>query len=771
MPHAVHILGVRHHGPGSARLVASALARLKPDAVLIEGPADASDVLPLAAHPRCIPPVALIVYEPEDPQQAAFYPFAEFSPEWQALRWAMQQGVTLEFIDLPPAARRANRRDPSTPREAVPGELAPSAHAVPPATESPTSAEPSSPEDLAPLDALALAAGYPDGEAWWGRLIEELRGDTEPLAVFAAVSEAMAATRKALVERAHDPEEAVREAHMRRAIRAAIKRGHTCIAVVCGAWHAPVLGAEALASTPARADDELLKGLRRSKTVSTWIPWTSQRLSLQSGYGAGVHSPGWYRHVWQSNAHVSESWLTTVARLLRTHGLDAPPAGVIEAVRLADGLAALRNRARPGLEELQEATLAILCHGNPLPLELIRSALIVGHRLGEVPEDTPAVPLQRDLTALQRSLRLKPTAVAQDLDLDQRKPLDLARSHLLHRLNLLDIPWGVLSTEPQSSVSTFHERWRLTWQPEFAVNLIDAARYGNTVEQAATAKAAERASQASSLPALITLLDEVLLAELTPAADQLLLRISDLSAVAADVTHLLATIPPLARIQRYGNVRSMRAATIAPMVRSMVARVCAGLVAACASLDDQAAAGMAQAIAHAHSALMTLQQEDLTSPWLLCLRALGESHSHGLISGLAWRVLLDTGAADTQAAEAQLALALSPASGPDRAAAWLEGFLGQSGLVLVHDQRLLALIDAWLCGLPRGTFEQICPVIRRTFSTFPRPERRQLGDKLRRMGHTQAPLQDADQAAMEYSSQRGQLVNPILDTILGEAPA
>ena len=49
------VLGIRHHGPGSARSVLAELDRLKPDAVLIEGPSDATSLISLAAHPITAP--------------------------------------------------------------------------------------------------------------------------------------------------------------------------------------------------------------------------------------------------------------------------------------------------------------------------------------------------------------------------------------------------------------------------------------------------------------------------------------------------------------------------------------------------------------------------------------------------------------------------------------------------------------------------------------------------------------------------------------------
>jgi hypothetical protein len=70
-------------------------------------------------------------------------------------------------------------------------------------------------------------------------------------------------------------------------------------------------------------------------------------------------------------------------------------------------------------------------------------------------------------------------------------------------------------------------------------------------------------------------------------------------------------------------------------------------------------------------------------------------------------------------------------------AAWVEGFLSGGGLLLVHDDRLLHLIDAWLADLPADTFDDVLPLLRRTFGTFDAPERRAIGDRMRR--HTSDP--------------------------------
>ncbi len=110
----VHLFGVRHHGPGCARSLVKALEALQPDCVLIEGPPEADDLLALAGAEGMEPPVALLLYAPEAPQYATFYPFAEFSPEWQAIRYALQQGVPVQFMDLPQVHALALARERET---------------------------------------------------------------------------------------------------------------------------------------------------------------------------------------------------------------------------------------------------------------------------------------------------------------------------------------------------------------------------------------------------------------------------------------------------------------------------------------------------------------------------------------------------------------------------------------------------------------------------------------------------------------------------------
>ncbi|WP_245666754.1 DUF5682 family protein [Actinomadura latina] len=720
----VEVYGIRHHGPGSARALRGALEEFKPDAVLIEGPPDADPIVELAGDAGMVPPVALLAYSPapdpasgEGGRKAAFWPFAEFSPEWQAIRYGLAAGVPVRFCDLPAA-----------------NQLVPSA-------EEP----PDEGIRLDPLGWLAKAAGYDDAERWWDDVVEHRGGGPSP---FPAIAEAMTELRTQLAEEAptgHRQREEQREAHMRRTLRRTLKEGHERVAVVCGAWHVPALRAK----VPAAHDDRTLRGLPRTKVAMTWVPWTHGRLAGHSGYGAGVRSPGWYHHLFAARDRPIERWLTAAARVLRDEDLHVSSAHVIEAVRLAEALAALRGRPLAGLDEVTEATRAVLCEGADLPVELIQKRMVVGERLGAVPERTPMVPLQRDLQAEQRRLRLKPSALDKEHDLDLRKPTDLERSRLLHRLRLLDVDWGVPADTGRSK-GTFRETWTLTWRPEFDVELIEASAWGTTVRGAATARAEALAAHAAALADLTSVAERCLLADLGDALPAVMRALADRAAVDTDVAQLMSAMPALVRALRYGDVRGTSTGPLRTVVDGLVVRVCVGLPPAVTGLDDDAAREFLAHVDAVHGALSLLADDDHLERWRSTLENLltRPDALHGLIEGRLTRLLLDAGRLGD--VPARMARAVSAGAAPDRAAAWVEGFLSGGALLLLHDEPLLRLVDAWIAGLPAGSFTDVLPLLRRTFGAYPAAERRAIGDRLRRPaspreGPPPAPDEDLDE--------------------------
>ncbi|MGW6640946.1 DUF5682 family protein [Streptomyces iakyrus] len=764
------LLGVRHHGPGSARAVRAALEEVRPRVVLIEGPPEADALIPLAADEEMRPPVALLAHAVDEPGHSAFWPLAGFSPEWIALRWALEHHVPARFIDLPATHTLAWGRQED--EAATEGERPPPAETAPDGDTGPGPAE----LRIDPLGVLADAAGYDDPERWWEDVVEHRgAGEGDALASFTALEEAMGALRETYGSGGHD-RDLVREAYMRLQVRAAQREFEGGVAVVCGAWHVPALRQR----TTVAADRALLKGLPKVRTDMTWVPWTHRRLARTSGYGAGIDSPGWYGHLFSAPDRPVERWLTKVAGLLRAEDRIVSSAHVIEAVRLAETLAAMRGRPLPGLSETTDAVRAVMCEGSDVPLALIRDRLVVGDELGEVPPSAPAVPLQRDLTRLQRRLRLKPEALERELELDLRKENDADRSRLLHRLRLLGIAWGEPAAS-RGSTGTFRETWRLRWEPELSVRVAEAGVWGTTVLSAATAKAEADAVGAEGLADVTGLAERCLLAELPDALPTVMRVLADRAALDTDVGHLAQALPALVRSLRYGDVRGTDTAALAEVAAGLAERVFVGLPPACAALDADAAEEMRGHVDAVHGAVALLGDAPavghgrLRGRWQSVLRVLsGRDTVPGVIRGRAVRLLLDDGQLAQDEAALLMGLVLSPGTPPADAAAWIEGFVGGGsggGMLLVHDERLLGLVDAWLTGVPAEAFTDVLPLLRRTFSAYEPGVRRTLGELVRRGPGTAGGATAAGTAtpgfAADFDTERADAVLPVVRLLLG----
>lgn len=724
---SVHVFGIRHHGPGCAQSLRAALETLAPDAVLVEGPPDADALLPLVADEGLVPPVALLVHVLDQPQTAVFYPFAEFSPEWQALRYATTRGVPVRFMDLPCAITLAPRARSEEER----------ASAGSPAGQAPEGSEPVDAErdtelDLDPelrddpLGVLAEAAGFSDREQWWDVQVEQRR---DPTGLFEAILTAMSAVRE---QHERDPlRERQREAHMRSVIRATQKQGATRIAVVCGAWHAPVLAELG----PAKPDLELLKGLPKVKVASTWIPWTYSRLSRHSGYGAGVESPGWYAHVWRYGDRAATTWATLAARLLRGEDLDASSASAIETVRLAQSLSAVRDLPLPGLVELRHAIEAVLCQGQPSRLELVRQKLEVGEALGAVPDHAGQVPIWRDFERETKRLRLKLSADPKLLELDLRKDLDRERSNLLYRLRILGVEWGKLQPGAQGA-GTFREHWQLRWSPDLSVELMAGNLHGNTLHAAASSALRERAGHAD-LSEVTRLVELALTAGLAEPLSALLGELDTRAASSSDVVQQMNALSPLARMVRYGDVRGTPVAQVFAVVKALFERIVVGLVPACSQLDDEAARTVLQALNHAHAACSLLDDAELRADWLDAIAALQRAPAaHPRLRGRATRLRLEQRSLEPDELSRQARLELSPSVPPAESAQWLEGLIEGEGLLLVHQEELLEVVDGWLRELANDVFVSELPLLRRAFSGLSAPERRAVAARVKHAGRS-----------------------------------
>ncbi|NUS74923.1 MAG: hypothetical protein HOV70_01815, partial [Streptomyces sp.] len=451
---APYLLGVRHHSPALAAAVPALLDASGAEVVCIELPADFQPWLTHLGAPGTVAPVALA--GAGDSGRLGFYPFADFSPELAAVRWARERGVEVVCCDLPMADPRWGDTPPADAR--VPAAEAPTAFAA----------------------ALTAAKTGRDGDDMWDRAVEVLAPGCAPEAVRrAALGVGWALRRDAESTGGVPAVDLAREARMRETIARAARGGRRVAAVV-GAFHAPALAVDtAEASAPgAPAPDDA-----HPAVVTSLVPYAFDLLDSRSGYPAGIRDPRWQQAVFTAGGDPERLYeaaaraITDVCRELRAAGHVAGTGEARETLRVAGDLARLRGLAAPGRGEVLEALTTVMGQGEPLgrgrALAQALETVLVGTDRGRVAPGTPRSGLGPAVEAELAALRLPgpDEPAARELRLDPlRSALDGRREILLQRLAVCGTGYGepvqVSGTGDGAALTT---RWRLAWTPAVPV--------------------------------------------------------------------------------------------------------------------------------------------------------------------------------------------------------------------------------------------------------------------------------------------------------------
>ncbi|MEV5978470.1 DUF5682 family protein [Streptomyces sp. NPDC052114] len=500
---APFLIGVRHHSPALAAAMPGLLAAVDPEVLLVELPEEFAPWLEHLGDPATVPPVALA--GSGEAGGLVFLPFAEFSPELAAIRWAREAGVPVVPFDLPLAQRElTEERDDE--REGTQGRTEEREATQSRADESPAALPPfSSPSPVSGrlVSALRARAGLRAEDDLWDRLVESAApGGTAEALRRAALLVGWALRTDGGEVTAYD---LAREAHMRR--RLAEHAGRRSVAVV-GAFHAPALtGPDDDGSSTAgpmgtgtgeRRHEKHAKQEPGEQVTTSLVPYSYPLLDERSGYPAGIRDPEWQRGVFRAGGdagRIDELLTVTAVRVcaaIRAAGHPSGPADAREVVRVARDLAALRGLPAPGRGELVEAVQTVLTQGQLLGRGRVVAAameqVLVGDRRGRLAPGTPRSGLGPAVEALLGELRLPdPDAPARrELRLDpHRSELDRRREILLRRLAVCHVPYGeegeVAGVGEAAALTT---RWTVEWSPSTAAMLDAAGVHGVTLEQA-----------------------------------------------------------------------------------------------------------------------------------------------------------------------------------------------------------------------------------------------------------------------------------------------
>ena len=714
-----HIFGIRHLSPGGAYHLIRFLDEVKPTAVLVEGLSDANSQIEYFTAEGTTLPIAVLAYTEELPVRTILYPFAEYSPEYQAILWAKRNNAHAEFIDLPsdvfikleyPENSSTEESDNSNPEESV-------------------------------YEKWAKLAGEEDHDTYWERYFEHnLSKDSYRLAAYEfgkSLRELSCDSKR------HQAETLIREAYMRNRIQNVIKSGHSPdkVVVVTGAFHG-----SALTSDFEPMSDEDISRLPRVKTKLTLMPYSYLRLSSRTGYGAGNNAPAYYAMMWKCMREndftkLPSEYLSNIASFLRERGTHRSAAEVIEGVRLANTMAALHSGSAPTLRDLRDAAVTCLGHGE---LSVVAEAMAkteVGIEIGSLPDGVSRTSIQDDFYRELKRLKLEKykSTVAMDLDLDLRENrrvkseeaayLDLNRSYFLHRLKVLNINFQQFRPQNQQS-ATWAESWILRWTPEAEIELVEATLMGETVELATGFVFKEKLDKCENIGDAALVIREACDCGMMESMEQARIVLQRLAVDNGAFNDIAAAASNLSAVISYGDIRRFDSSHLLPLLQQLFLRGTLLLVDA-ANCDNDAAKEIIESIHRLNAVALehySLVDEEL---WIKKLVELSERDDRNpKLSGYACSILLERNLIDSEKLSQEVSRRLSPGIEADLGAGWFEGLSMRNRYALLARMGLWEQIDEYVASLDTEEFKRALVFLRRAFGDFGINEKRSICENL-----------------------------------------
>lgn len=684
----VRFYGIRHHGPGSALRLRSALKEWKPDLILIELPADAQPLLDTFDPAEMQPPVSLLIYDVKEFTRAAYFPLAEFSPEWQTLLYGFENLIACKAIDLPMSQYFYHKLK-------------------------------SEEWSNNPFAILASHSEFEDVEQWWDHFIENNQS-TEDL--FRSIEDLMEVLREDLPV---SQENQWRENFMLQEVRKYTKEGYERIAVVCGAFHVPALRHY----TGSKKSSPKPKNSKTGKTEAIWIPWSYERLTQANAYGAGVHHPTWYEALYRHGSEAAHHWIGRAISVIRQKGNNTSSAHSLEILRLAEALRKLRKKNRIGIPELEEALTTVVFDGNSDWKKLYGPDLYVGSTKGHIRDGLYLIPIQQDFRSCIKNARLSKilevqTEVQKTLDL--RKDLHRTHSRFLYQTRILQIPLASLDESNQRTLGTFKESWDIEWDPISEWTVVQAGTYGTTVESAARSKIQKIIDGAEEMDVLVEALKDSFLCGFEEVFESIRNQIIQIYAVSDSVVSLLQSLDMLLHVDQYGHIRWEKTPVLRPLIERIADRVAQMIPMVILNVDedtDQVIRRILNQVLYALNNPVYRSIRDIFSDTWLQIITL--NHQTNFYHGLALKQAMDQDLIGSQFVEKLLSRHFSEPD-PSLILDWLEGLLSGHILWIAYDQTFLDHLNSWIDQLDRSVFMTQLPVLRKIFTNSSPQDRQKL---------------------------------------------
>lgn len=727
-PNWPHIFGIRHLSPGGAWHLKEFLDEIKPEAVLIEGLSDANSQIEYLTGEGTTPPVAILAYTGDLPIRTLLYPMAAYSPEYAALMWAKENSAHAKFIDLPSEVFLALEnvmieREPDPECKDVEHENKASVY-----------------------DLWVEQAGESDYETYWEKNFEHNRNKgayRDAIYEFSKGIRTLYETDEKYFKSKDYAENLVREAFMRRQIRRVLNEGYDPkkVVVITGAYHSSAMSL----ALPPMSDEEFAKLPRRESRL-TLMPYSYFRLSSQSGYGAGNKAPAYFEMLWKHmNKDNLESlpavYLSKIVEDLRNKGTYRSTADVIEGVRLARTLAALKGGSMPNLSDLKDAAVTCIGHGE---LSVVAEALAktdVGTAIGNLTEGVSKTPVQDDFYRQLKLLKIEKykSAVAQVLDLDLRENrrvkseesafLDLNRSFFLHKLVVLGIDFAKEGRLGEKS-GNWAERWVLQWSPEAEIQMVEATLKGETVELAAAYVLKEKLDNARTVDEIALIIRKACEAGMLEFMEEARRALQMKAVDSGDFIELSRAARELSVVISYGDIRNFSPEPLIPLLSQLFLRASLMLVDA-ANCNNDAAKRILEAMDDMNI-IATQEYKNVDDElWHRRLSELADRDDRNPgLSGYACGILIEKNLIDNNRLSAEVARRLSPGIDADLGAGWFEGLSRRNRYALMSRKVLWEQLEQYVDSLAKEEFLRALVFMRRAFGGFSPSEKTRIAEIL-----------------------------------------
>lgn len=744
----VNFFGIRHLSPAGAFYLRKFLDEVRPQTVLIEAPSDFEDTSADIVRAETKPPFAILAYTTHAPVRTILYPFAEYSPEYQAILWCKKNGAEFRFMDLPSEVFLALYEKKLTEESNDDEKAAPDQNA-------------GEERKLSVYDKLDILSGEDSHDTFWERTLEHCADEKayrEGTNLFGEKIREFSEKTESDLE-----EITLREAHMRGCIRETVGNGvpPEKIVVVTGAYH--VEGLKSWESA------EKSPKMPSTDCAHTLMPYSYYRLSTRSGYGAGNRAPAYYELIWESFkrgdiSYTANAYLSKIAEAHRSGGNAASSAQIIEAVRLAESLAAMRGGTSPVLRDLRDAAETCIGEGSFAAISVAAADTEIGTKIGALPEGVSRTGIQDDFYRQLKELKLEKyrTVTAQDLRLDLRENLrvnggksaflDLNRSFFLHKLRVLGISFAQLLESNQEN-ATWSEGWVICWTPESEIQLVEAALTGDTVELAASFTIKESVERAANMSDVADAVEDAFMCGMPTAASYAVSALQAMAVDAASFEELAKTAFRLSSIVTYGDIRKADSAPLIPILQQIYYRACLILTGSCVC-DDNASHAISDAMNRLNS--VELAQDFLeTESWLGALAETARRDDlNTRLSGFAAAILLERGKMTNDELKTEVSRRLSKGVPADLGAGWFEGLTLKNRYGLIARLSLWESLDEYIKSLDDEEFKRALVFLRRAFADFSSAEKDSIAENLGEIwGLNGAEVSEAVNAVLDTASQ------------------